>query len=268
MNEEQIQYVAPEKIACDQQVRTRFDEEQGLGLLQSIKTIGIQHPLRVRRDGERFVVVDGERRLRAARKAGLALVPVIVDERELSEADTMTRQLILNCQRQELSPLETAVAIGRLMKETGWSASRVATTLGFSNATVSRLLALTGLPDDIRDKVAAGAIPASAAYELSHIDDAAVQADLARQVEAGALKRDAIRGAARGERRRRDRKSRASRLTARVTEGLSVTVKSSSLTLDDLIRWLEVLVARAREAQPRGTDMAGFLKSITTGARE
>jgi ParB-like chromosome segregation protein Spo0J len=153
------------------------------------------------------------------------------------------------------------------MKASGWSASEVAGKLGFSNATVTRLLSLISLPDAIQGKVASGDIPASAAYELSHVTDAGMQAELAGRVAAGELTRDGIRAAAAGGKKRLAKLAKASRVTAKVAPGLSVTVSAAAVNLAGLINSLDVLVAKARELQGQGADVRAFLKTLKSPAK-
>src|SRR5208282_712517 len=161
MATEQIQYFTLDRISVAPQVRKHFDEEALAGLAQSLREIGQQQPIRVRREGERLVIVDGERRYRAAKKAGMPTIGVVIDEKELCAGEVLHRQLIANIQREDLSPMEKARAIDELLKETGWTATVVASKIGLSNATVSRLLSLLNLPDNIQQQVSAGEVPMS-----------------------------------------------------------------------------------------------------------
>src|SRR5258708_3418886 len=111
-----VQYVPIDRLICEPQVRERFDEESLAGLAQSIKESGILQPILVRREGSEFIVVEGERRVRAAPMAGLTEVPVLINDRELSEGEIIYRQFATNCQREHLTPIEKSKAIDRLMK--------------------------------------------------------------------------------------------------------------------------------------------------------
>ncbi len=123
-----------EKIVANPQVRQQFDREAEQGLAQSIREVGILQPLRVRHHEGQPVIVDGERRFRAARLLGLPSVPVIFEERELASAEVIQRQLVANCQREDLRPLEKARAIAHLIKTTGWTQGQIATKLGMRDA--------------------------------------------------------------------------------------------------------------------------------------
>jgi hypothetical protein len=149
------------------------------------------------------------------------------------------------------------------MKECDWNATEVAAALGFSNATVTRLLALVSLPDAIRLMVERGEVSASAAYELARVQDAKRQAELAGKVAGGQLTRDAIGGAARARPKPPANKLTApSRVTAKLSPGRSVTVTEANLTLEIFSEILEELLVRARQARAKGLSLDTFLKVV------
>ena len=113
---EQIQYIPLDKIEVDPQVRKAFDEESIDGLVASLKVVGQLQPIRVRKVADKFRVVCGERRTRAARLAGLTTLAAIIEVRDLSEGEVLQRQIIENCQRENLCPIEKARGITRLME--------------------------------------------------------------------------------------------------------------------------------------------------------
>ncbi len=163
-----IEYLPVEKVECEAQVRTEFADDSLRGLGRSIQEARrVLQPIRVRRDGERFIVIDGERRLRAAKLVKLASIPAIVESEPLDESGRLQLQLISNVQRVDLSPYEKLRAIERLLEITHWTATEAAGKLGLSCGTVSRLLALRRLPENVRDAIEAGRIPASAGYQLA-----------------------------------------------------------------------------------------------------
>jgi ParB family chromosome partitioning protein len=193
------------------------------------------------------------------------MVPVIVEPDHLTDVQVIQRQLVANIQRKGLKPLEKAVALDDVMKRATWSAAQAAAHLGLSNAAVTRLLSLLTLPEGIRDKVAAGEISPSVAYELSRIVDSERQTELAEQAAAGKLTREAL--SAENKRHARPVSEEAlaatqSRATAKLALGRSVTVAASSLTLDSFIETLEEVLTRARQARPKGLALATFLKVL------
>lgn len=262
--------VSIERIRAIPQVRREFDEAALLGLAASIKSVGIQQPIRVRADGEgTYLITDGERRWRAAKLAGLTHVPILLDAGSLTPADITLRQLVANCQRADLTPLETAHAIQRLMQESGWSAGEAAGKLGMAAGTVSRFLRLLDLPDAIQAQVQAGRIPASAAYELAQITDRAEQSRLAGDVAAGRLTRDGLTAM----RKRASAASKPtdglalSRVSAALGGGRTVTVAGPALSMEEFIVWLEELLAKARKARPQGLELSTFIKMLRDQAR-
>jgi ParB family chromosome partitioning protein len=116
MSERTFRHVPIDSVKCNPQARKKFSEEVIAEMVQSILAVGILQPIQVEPDGDNFVVIDGELRLRSAKKAALTTVPVIIEQQALSQPEFALRQLISNCQRHDLSPLETADAIDALMK--------------------------------------------------------------------------------------------------------------------------------------------------------
>lgn len=268
MESKGIQQLPIERITVAPQVRGRFDEESIAGLAQTFAEVGFLQPISVRRSGDRWIVTDGERRLRAAKLAGMKSVPVIIEERELSNAEVIQRQLVANCQREELSGVEKAVAIDQLMQETQWSVAQVAVKLGFSPATVSRLLSLLTLPEDVQAKVAAGAISASAAYELARVKDPESQSQLVAEATSG-LTRDGLAGKVRTARRSAQAPAKCgpARVTAILGPGRAVTVCGTGLTLESFIEWLQELLDKARKVRPKGLELDTFLKMLRDQAK-
>jgi ParB family chromosome partitioning protein len=266
---EAIEQALLQNLTVAPQVRQEFDEELLRGLAVSIREVGLLQPIRVRQDGDRFVIVDGERRYRAAAILGLKTLPVIIESKPLSEGETIQKQLVANCQRSELSALEKATALHRLMLETEWSAAQAAAKLGLSAATVAKHLALLTLPESIRQAVAAGTISASAGYELAQIDDAERQSALAEQLAAGLLTRDGLVGARKAERNRAGTTTAGPvvRATALMSEGRSVTVSSANLTLDSFIEAVEDILTKARRERTRGAKLSTFLKLLRDQAK-
>ncbi|HEY2837677.1 MAG TPA: ParB/RepB/Spo0J family partition protein [Pirellulales bacterium] len=262
MNQEAIQYLPIGQIECDPQVRERFDEQQLIGLARSIQEVGLQQPIRVRRTGERFVVIDGERRLRASRLTKLTLVPVIVEGKDLCDGEVIQRQLIANLQRAGLSACERARAIQRLMEATGWPVTEAAGKCGISGSTATRLLAILGLPEAIQASIDAGKIPESAGYLLKRVDDPEKQAALAAQLAEGRLTRDALIGQVKAERKAPSNPKAGQRATALLPSGYSITVTGNELTLDRMVDCLEIALTKLRKLRSRGVDLAAACRIL------
>jgi ParB family chromosome partitioning protein len=147
------------------QPRSRFDEAAIEELTESIRAQGVVQPLLVTPEGEGWVIVAGERRWRAARRAGLETVPVVVravaDERELLEL-----ALVENLQRSDLNPLEEAEAYAALQEKFGLSQEQVAARVGKARATVTNALRLLRLPEEVRELLHEGALTAGQARPL------------------------------------------------------------------------------------------------------
>ena len=130
------------------QPRRNFSEASIKELAASIREVGILQPLVIRSTETGFELIAGERRLRAAREAGLDRVPVLI--REAAESESMEMALVENLQREDLNPLETAAAYQALMDGFGFTKDQLAHRLGKSRAAVSNTLRLTRLPEPIR----------------------------------------------------------------------------------------------------------------------
>lgn len=267
MKPEEIQLIPIADINVTAQVRGHFDESALDGLAASLREVGQLQPIRCRLQDRQLVVVDGERRLRAAKRAGITALQVIIEQAELSAGDVVQRQLIANLQREDLAPIEKAKGIASLMKETGWNASEIAAHLGMSNATVSRVLMLLELPEDIQQQVAAGKIAPSAAAELAKVKDSARQSELAGRVASGKLTRDAIAKAARSRKRSSGPKAVSERLIAMLGVGRVVSIFAPSLTIESAIELLEELLSKARKAKAQNLSIPTFSKLLEDQSR-
>ncbi len=134
------------------QPRRTFQAERLAELAQSIQANGIVQPLVVRQTGERYQLIAGERRLRAAKLAGLDRVPVVV--REFPEDRLLEVTLVENIQREDLNPIETAIAFERLGREFNLTAEQVGTRTGKDRSTVLNFTRLLQLPEDLQQLVA------------------------------------------------------------------------------------------------------------------
>lgn len=151
------------------QPRRDFDVEALTGLAQSIKEHGIVQPLVVRRMGERYELIAGERRLRAAEMAGLTEVSVIVGD--FDDRKAMEMALIENIQREDLNPIEEASAIQRLRDDFGLTQEELSSRLGKSRPAIANSLRLLSLEDEIQESVSRGTISAGHARALLGVSD-------------------------------------------------------------------------------------------------
>lgn len=173
----------------DSQPREEFDPGDLERLAASIAKFGQLAPIRVRRDEERscWVVLVGERRLRACKLAGLDRVRVEFVERPMTDSDILAEQMVENVARADLRPVEEGRAYRRLLDLNGWHIEQLAETLGVQPTTVHHRLGLLRLPDDVADRVDSGEIRASAAYEISKLQIADDQREVADLVIAEGL---------------------------------------------------------------------------------
>ena len=164
--------------------RRTFDAEQLEELANSIREKGVMQPLLVRpsNDPNIFEIIAGERRWRAAQKAGLHEVPVIV--RDVGDKEALELAIIENVQRADLNPLEEAMGYGQLIEQFEYTQQDLAQVIGKSRSHVANTLRLLRLPEDVRDMVASGTLTAGHARTLITAEDPAT---LARQIVSGGL---------------------------------------------------------------------------------
>jgi ParB family chromosome partitioning protein len=162
------------------QPRNSFPEAGIRELAASIREVGILQPLVVRSTPGGFELIAGERRLRAAREAGLERVPVLI--RQAGENESMELALVENLQRENLSPLETAAAYQALMDGFGLSKEMLARRLGKSRAAVTNTLRLVHLPENIQTLLGEGKISEGHARALLGLANEEQMTELARKV--------------------------------------------------------------------------------------
>jgi len=172
----------------DQQPRVMLDDAKLEELAASIKSNGIIQPILVRRTGNSYRIIAGERRWRAAQRAGLLKVPVLVREvPEGSERQLLELALVENLQREDLNPIDEALAYQRLAAEFGLTQDHIAAAVGKDRSSVANYLRLLRLPEEVRGDLASGAVSMGHARALLALPDAATQRQAAREVIARAL---------------------------------------------------------------------------------
>ena len=178
---DRVLHIKLEEIAVNpQQPRTDFNELALNDLAQSIKEHGIISPLIVTKKGDSFELIAGERRLRAAKIAGLREVPVII--REESEQKKLEIALIENLQRQNLNPLESAIAYRRLMDEFGLTQEEAALKLGKARSSIANSLRLLSLPRAIQTALAEGKISEAHAKYLLGLEGETRQINMLKKI--------------------------------------------------------------------------------------
>jgi ParB family chromosome partitioning protein len=178
------------------QPRAHFDEELLASLAASISELGVLQPILVRvlEDG-RYELVAGERRWRAAKRAGLQTIPALI--KTVNNAASLEQALVENLHRQDLNPLEEAAAYQQLIEDFGLTHDQVATRVGRSRAAVTNMLRLFQLPPGIQRLVVDGQLSAGHARALLGTPDRAFQEALARRTVAEELSVRAVEEAVR-----------------------------------------------------------------------
>jgi len=162
------------------QPRTHFDEASLESLAESIRAHGIVQPLLVRRRGEGYELIAGERRWRAAKLAGLAKVPVVV--REVPDDSLLEIALIENIQREDLNPIEEAQAYKKLIEAVGLTQEALASRVGRDRSYITNYLRLLRLPDDLQLLVIEGRLSTGHARTLLAIEHVDLQRRMARKI--------------------------------------------------------------------------------------
>ncbi|HTU20284.1 MAG TPA: ParB/RepB/Spo0J family partition protein [Gemmataceae bacterium] len=167
------------------QPRKTFDSDELAALSASIRTHGVLQPLVVRQVGERYQLVAGERRLRAAREAGLNSVPVTVVD--FNDQQTLEAALVENIQRSDLNPIEKAQGFKDYLTRYHMTHEQLAARLGLGRATITNLVALLELPAELQDAVRVGQLSTGHAKILKGISDPARQIAVSKEIIARGL---------------------------------------------------------------------------------
>lgn len=181
VRKEEIVYVQSGQIKPNPfQPREDFDQTSINELAQSIKEKGVIQPLLVRRQGDNYELIAGERRLRAANSLGLKEIPIIV--RNVSDQDSLELALIENIQREGLNPIEEAHAYQHLMDKFQVTQEKISEVLGKARVTITNTLRLLKLPHEIQQEMKKGRISFAHGRTLLEIDDANQQRRLAQDI--------------------------------------------------------------------------------------
>jgi ParB family chromosome partitioning protein len=167
------------------QPRSHFDEASLQSLAESIRSHGIVQPLLVRRRGDGYELIAGERRWRAAKLAGLARVPIVV--KEVPDESLLEIALIENIQRENLNPIEEAQAYKKLIETVGLTQESLASRVGRDRSYITNYLRLLRLPDDLQQLVKDGRLSTGHARTIVGLSQPDIQRRVARQVIDGGL---------------------------------------------------------------------------------
>ena len=172
----------------DQQPRLAMDDGKLEELAQSIRANGIIQPILVRKTGTTYRIIAGERRWRAAQRAGILKVPVVIREvAEGSERQLLELALVENLQRENLNPVDEALAYQRFVDDFGLTQEQIAAAVGKDRTSVANFLRLLRLPEEVRGDLASGALSMGHARALLALTDAGLQRQAAREVISRAL---------------------------------------------------------------------------------
>jgi ParB family transcriptional regulator, chromosome partitioning protein len=171
-----------------EQPRRHFDSEALASLTASIRRYGLLQPLVVRRAGDGYELIAGERRLRAASEAGLESVPVVV--RESPPGERLELALIENVQRQDLTPLEEAEAYRHLIDQYALTQEDIAARVGKSRPAITNALRLLGLPDAVKAQLESGELSAGHARAVLGVHGVTEQAAFAREIATQGLSKN------------------------------------------------------------------------------
>jgi len=162
------------------QPRHQFDPDELRELACSIKELGVISPIIVKEQGDRYELIAGERRWRAAQLAGLTRLPCIV--KQLGRVEALEVALVENLQRADLNPIEEAIAYQMLTEEMQLSQEEVARKVGKDRSTIANALRLLKLPALVRERIASGTLTAGHARAILRLPGAKEQADLAARI--------------------------------------------------------------------------------------
>jgi len=250
-------------VADPDQPRKEFAPDAIERLAASLLKHGQLMPIRVRWNGEiaKWVVISGERRYRAALRAGLKTVACVFADGGLGHSEILQEQIIENLLREDLRPIEQARAYRQLMDLHGWTAKELSGELHVSQGAISKSLSLLTLPAELQEQVEGGSIPATAAYEVAKVEDPEVQRDIARRIADHDLTRDAAAAVVReaagrppGGNKARGRgaastSGRGSTRTFKVAGArVAVTFARKTVKDEDVLAALEEAAAAARAA--------------------
>ena len=190
------------------QPRKKFDDAAIQELARSIKASGVLQPIVVVPEAEHYKIIIGERRWRAAQRAGLQKVPVLI--KNVPKAQQIEISLIENLQREDLNPIEVARAYEQLMKEMGLTQQELADKVGLDRSTVANTLRLLKLPDEVQEMLALNKLAMGHARALLAFDDPARQLALARQIVSGNLSVRQVEAQVQGKKRKSPAKKKGS----------------------------------------------------------
>jgi ParB/RepB/Spo0J family partition protein len=241
------------------QPRKEFDTPEDAALEASLKTHGQWTPLLVYKSGPRYVIVDGERRYRAAGKIGHRELQACVLDGPPKEADRLLAQLVITCQRKDFNALEKALAFSKLKAAKALNNKQLAELLSLSPSMVTQLLSLLEQEPEVQQRVASGELSLTAAYALRQEKDPQKRSELAAQAANQRLSRSAIQATTRGK--------AASTVVCRMTDGKISVSCERTLNATNLIALLTQTAAAVRKAAKEGLDLPTIERVLADRAK-
>lgn len=206
------------------QPRQYFDEQALAELTESVREKGVIQPILIRKDEDDTIyLVAGERRLRAARDAGLEKIPCV-----LTKGNPIEISLIENLQRENLKPVEEAEALARMIKEYKYTQEQLAQVIGKARTTITETLSLNKLPQEIKDECRRADLPKRVLVEVTKKKNPEEMIELFKQIQSGILKGEKIRDAV----RKRERKPQRTPATIAIERAGNLTQNLNKINLD------------------------------------
>lgn len=162
------------------QPRTYFDETALNELAQSIKNLGVIQPITLRKDGDKFEIISGERRYRASKIAGLTSIPAYI--RLVNDQELLEMALVENIQREDLDAIEVALTYQRLLEEIGLTQENLSSRVGKERSTITNSLRLLRLSPEIQNAIRSGEISAGHGRAIISVEDAELQQELFKRI--------------------------------------------------------------------------------------
>lgn len=162
------------------QPRTYFDETALNELAQSIKNLGVIQPITLRKDGDKFEIISGERRYRASKIAGLKSIPAYI--RLVNDQELLEMALVENIQREDLDAIEVALTYQRLLEEIGLTQENLSSRVGKERSTITNSIRLLRLSPEIQNAIRSGEISAGHGRAIISVEDAELQQELFKRI--------------------------------------------------------------------------------------
>ena len=167
------------------QPRTYFDEKSLNDLAQSIKNLGVIQPVTLRKDGDRFEIISGERRFRASKIAGLSSIPAYI--RLVNDQELLEMALVENIQREDLDPIEIALTYQRLLDEIGMTQENLSQRVGKERSTITNAIRLLRLTPDVQNAIRSGEISAGHGRAILSLEGEELQKKLFERIVASQM---------------------------------------------------------------------------------